>query len=129
MQNDRILRISMAGSRKAVYWPENRLLWSEFVECLRTPVRSPETLEEYLSYPKSRQDELKDVGGFVGGTFQNGRRKANQVEGRDLVTLDLDSIPAGQTAHRSASINERPSEYWSCRVLNRRVRTAWICFC
>ncbi len=97
MQNDRILRISMAGSRKAVYWPENRLLWSEFVECLRTPVRSPETLEEYLSYPKSRQDELKDVGGFVGGTFQNGRRKANQVEGRDLVTLDLDSIPAGQT--------------------------------
>ncbi|MCI8506859.1 MAG: virulence-associated protein E [Lachnospiraceae bacterium] len=97
MQNNRLLRISTAGSRKAVHWPESTILWSEFVEKLRTPVRGTETLEEYLKLPKPRQDELKDVGGFVGGTFFHGRRKAAYVSGRDLITLDLDTIHAGQT--------------------------------
>jgi putative DNA primase/helicase len=46
---------------------------------------------------KAQQAELKDVGGFVGGTFKNDRRKPEYAEGRDLLTLDLDSIPAGQT--------------------------------
>ena len=32
----------------------------------------------------------------MGGTFAGDRRKAANVEGRDLVTLDLDHIPAGQ---------------------------------
>jgi predicted P-loop ATPase len=72
-------------------------MWSEFVEKLKTPARGTESLEDYLSWPKPKQDETKDVGGFVGGTFQNDRRKASYVEGRDLLTLDLDNIPAGQT--------------------------------
>lgn len=97
MQYNRMLRISTAGSRKAAHWPKSEILWSEFVEKLKTPVRGVETLEEYLALPKSRQDELKDVGGFVGGTFAGDRRKAANVEGRDLITLDLDNIPAGQT--------------------------------
>lgn len=97
MQNNRKLQISTAGSRKATYWPKSEILWSEFTEKLKTPVRSTETLEQYLALPKSQQDELKDVGGFVGGTFSGNRRKACYVEGRDLITLDLDNIPAGQT--------------------------------
>ena len=97
MQYNRMLRISTAGGRKATHWPKSEILWSEFVEKLKTPVRGVESLEEYLALPKSRQDELKDVGGFVGGTFAGDRRKAANVEGRDLVTLDLDHIPAGQT--------------------------------
>lgn len=97
MQNNRMLRISTAGSRKATHWPKSEITWSELAEWLRTPIRGTETLEEYLSYPKSKQDELKDVGGFVGGTFTGDRRKAAYVEGRDLITLDLDNIPAGQT--------------------------------
>ena len=97
MQNNRMLTISAAGSRKATVWPRSRILWSDFTEKLKTPVRSTETLEQYLALPKSRQDELKDVGGFVGGTFIGDRRKACYVEGRDLLTLDMDNIPAGQT--------------------------------
>lgn len=81
MQYNRMLRISTAGSRKATHWPKSEILWSEFVEKLKTPVRGVETLEEYLALPKSRQDELKDVGGFVGGTFAGDRRKAANVEG------------------------------------------------
>lgn len=97
MQHNRILRISTAGSRKATYWPKSEIAWSDFTEKLKTPIRSVESLEEYLALPKSKQDELKDVGGFVGGTFKGDRRKAINVEGRDLITLDLDNIPAGQT--------------------------------
>lgn len=97
MQNNRELHICTGASRKATHWPKSTVLWSEFIDRLKTPTRSDETLEEYLKFPKSKQSELKDVGGFVGGTFQNDRRKAAYVEGRDLVTLDMDNIPAGQT--------------------------------
>ena len=65
MQNNRMLRISTAGSRKATHWPKSNILWSEFTEKLKTPVRGTETLEQYLAYPKSRQDDLKDVGGLA----------------------------------------------------------------
>ena len=98
MQNDRKIIISAAGSRKATQWPAQTLYWSELVERLRTAVRGTETLEQYLKLPKSQQDELKDVGGFVAGTLRNNRRKASNVIGRDVITLDLDNIPAGQTA-------------------------------
>lgn len=97
MENNRMIYISTAGSRKATHWPKSSILWSEFVEKLKTPIRSSETYDQYLDFSKSKQADLKDVGGFVGGTFQNDRRKAAYVEGRDLVTLDLDHIPAGGT--------------------------------
>lgn len=97
MQYNRMLKISTGGSRKATYWPKSEILWSEFTEKLKTPVRGTETYEEYLKMPKAQQAELKDVGGFVGGTFTQDRRKAGCVEGRDLITLDLDNIPAGKT--------------------------------
>ncbi|MEN1989850.1 virulence-associated E family protein [Paenibacillus hubeiensis] len=98
MQFDRQLMISSAGTRHSTIWQTQTAYWSEIVERLRTAVRGTETLAEYLAMPKSKQDELKDVGGFVGGSLSGGRRKANSVIGRDLVTLDLDNIPAGQTA-------------------------------
>lgn len=97
MQNNRKMQISVAGTRKTKYWPKTEILWSEFVERLKTPVRSTETLEEYLKFPKAKQDDLKDVGGFVGGTFGNDIRKSAYVVGRDLLTLDMDNIAAGGT--------------------------------
>jgi putative DNA primase/helicase len=98
MQFDRKITISAAGSRKATQWPAQTLYWSEMVERLRTAVRGTETLQQYLKLPKSQQDELKDVGGFVAGTLAGNRRKASNVTGRDVITLDLDNIPAGGTA-------------------------------
>lgn len=95
---DRQLTISSAGSRKATYWPAQQIYWSELVERLRVAVRGTETLAEYLQLPKKQQDDLKDVGGFVAGTLAGNRRKASAVTGRDIITLDLDNIPAGGTA-------------------------------
>ena len=94
---DRPLIISAAGSRLATVWPAQEITWPELVERLRTPVRGAETMPEYLALPKRKQDELKDVGGLVGGRLKDNRRKAGHVLGRDLITLDLDAIPAGGT--------------------------------
>lgn len=97
MLNDKLLNITVGSGRKAVSWIPQEIMWSELCEKLRTPSRGTETLAEYFTLPKSKQDELKDVGGFVGGTLNGSRRKADAVSGRDLVTLDLDSIQAGVT--------------------------------
>lgn len=97
MINDKKITIATAGSRKSINWVTGSLMWSEYCDKLKTPIKSAETLQEYLSYTKAKQDELKDVGGFVGGSLSGGRRKADAVTGRDLVTLDLDNVPRGGT--------------------------------
>lgn len=95
--NDRKIIISAAGSRKATYWPAQTTYWSELVEKLRTPMRGTESLSEYLRLPKSKQDELKDVGGFVAGALKENRRKGSNVLTREVITLDLDNIQPGGT--------------------------------
>lgn len=97
MQNDRLITISAGASRRATLWQAQTLLVSELWDKLKTPARGTETLAEYMSLKKAQQDELKDIGGFVGGTLNGPRRKANNVTGRDIITLDLDNIPAGGT--------------------------------
>lgn len=95
MVNDRQITITTGTSRRAVQWTPQITRLSEFYERLSLPQRGEETLAEYMNLPKGQQDDLKDVGGFVGGTLNGPRRKANAVTGRDLITLDLDNIPAG----------------------------------
>ena len=95
---NRELTISVGGHRKSTSWQAQKIYWSELIERLRVAVRGTETLAEYLKLPKSRQDDLKDVGGFVGGELSGPRRKNNAIVGRDLITLDFDNIPPFMTA-------------------------------
>ena len=97
MENNKLLHISVGNSRKDMVWKRTDIMWNELVDKLKMPVRGTESIEEYMKFPKSQQDSLKDVGGFVGGTFKGDRRKANLVEGRDIVTLDMDNMEAGET--------------------------------
>lgn len=97
MTNDRQITITVGASRNSTDWRPQVLLLSELWECLRVPQRSTETVAEYLAMTKGQQDQLKDVGGYVAGALNGTRRKANAVAGRDIITLDLDSIPNGQT--------------------------------
>ena len=78
--------------------------WMDFCERLKKPHRSSETLQEFLKMPKEQQGQLKDLGGFVGGILKGGKRRADLVEGRDLLTLDLDDIPAGKTEEVLSSV-------------------------
>ena len=97
MNNDRIISISHGNNRRSTNWQPQTLLLSELWEKLRIPMRGTETLADYMSMKKAQQDDLKDVGGYVCGTLNGPRRKSNSVTGRDVITLDLDNIPAGGT--------------------------------
>lgn len=97
MNYNKELSIVIGGSRKETNWKPQRIMWQEFVERLRTPVESEETQEEYKRLTKAQQDDLKDVGGFVGGLLNGSRRKSGSVKSRCLITLDMDNIPAGGT--------------------------------
>lgn len=97
MQHNRKITISAGSSRRAMNWTAQTMLLSELWARLLTPARGTETLAEYLGMKKAQQDDLKDVGGFMAGALSGPRRKADNVIGRDVVTLDLDNIPAGGT--------------------------------
>lgn len=94
---DKQITISTVKSRFDERCTVQVMLVSEFYSRLAEPVRTSETREQFLKMSKTARDNLKDVGGFIGGKMFNGIRKAGYVEYRDIVSLDMDSIPAGQT--------------------------------
>lgn len=94
---DRLINISTGASRRAAQWIQQSVLLSELYGRLQTPVRSQESIAEYLSLKKGQQDDLKDVGGFVGGTLSDGKRRASSVTDRDIIVLDMDNLPPGGT--------------------------------
>ncbi len=97
MQNDKKIKISVAQNRKSFKWVTEELKWSTFIQKISNPIKTTETYEQFIGLKKSQQDELKDVGGFVAGELKDGRRKAENVLNRCLVTLDADNIEPGQT--------------------------------
>lgn len=97
MNIDKKISISIGASRWSKQWTQTTMLWSELCDRLKTPVRTKETVEEYHQMKKADQGKLKDIGGFVGGTLSGLQRKAINVTGRDLITLDLDAIKPGDT--------------------------------
>ncbi|WP_320949441.1 virulence-associated E family protein [Fusobacterium sp.] len=92
MENSRKLIISEANNRLSKQWVTTEITWSEFVDRLGKPKVTAETLDEFLSYSKSKQDDIKDVGGFVGGKLKGNLRRSEAVESRSLITLDLDNL-------------------------------------
>jgi putative DNA primase/helicase len=89
------LEIATGRSRKELQWKNSKTIWSQLVRRFSQTHRTPETLSEYLSSDKSRQDEIKDVGGFVGGYINTGRRKTENILRRSMLTLDLDFAKPG----------------------------------
>jgi len=93
--HDGNLSISIGASRKETHWKNREILWSELLEKLSKTTRTHETFAEYTKASKARQDEIKDVGGFVGGTLTSGRRKAGNVLERSILSLDADFSNGG----------------------------------
>lgn len=94
LAHDREITISTGRSRKDIQWNPQIITVGDLWQRLQTPMRGAETLDEYLRLPKGMQDDKKDCGGFVAGRLNGGRRKKNAVQSREIVTLDMDTIPA-----------------------------------
>lgn len=82
--------ISIANSRTSKHWKNINITWDEFLEKVKTTIRTAETIDEHRKLSKPKQDEIKNVGGFVGGKLREGKRKNGYVEHRSMLTLDMD---------------------------------------
>lgn len=82
--------IATGINRNTKTWHNTQITWQELVERLKTTTRTSETVGQYKNMNKSLQDNIKDVGGFVGGKLKDGSRKAGNVIERQLLTLDAD---------------------------------------
>jgi len=84
------LTLAVGKSRRDKQWKNVDVTWSQLIEKLSSTVYTSETLEAYRNSPKDLQDNIKDVGGFVGGSLKDGRRTKTSVMDRQLLTLDCD---------------------------------------
>lgn len=92
LKYDGVITIATGRNRKETRWKNKEMLWSELLEKFSSTTRTRETYEEYKKLSKSQQDDIKDVGGFVGGTLKDGRRKTENVVLRQVITLDADFV-------------------------------------
>lgn len=87
---DGAVTIATGGSRWAKTWKNVTMNWSDLLSRLETTTRTQETADEYRKLSKAQQDTIKDTGGYVGGWLKQGRRKADSLQHRSLITLDAD---------------------------------------
>jgi putative DNA primase/helicase len=90
IQNNGSFDIATGRHRWEKSWKNRQMEWNELVEKLSVTHRTAEAYTEYLGTKKLRQDEIKDIGGFVGGYLNGGRRLKGRVMHRQLLTLDID---------------------------------------
>ena len=91
LTHDRKLLIAIGRSRKATLWQNKEMLWSELVDKLSRTTRTRESVQEYATLSKAERDEIKDIGGFVGGYLKDGKRNHASVVYRCIVCLDADN--------------------------------------
>lgn len=84
------MKISVGNSRASRAWKIKEFSWEEFITRCSQTIRTAETVQEYCKLVKGQQDDIKDVGGFVGGELRNGIRKKDSVINRCILTLDAD---------------------------------------
>ena len=92
------MRLSIGTSRTDKVWKQVDWTWPRFIEeARRHRTVGTETHAEYMAMPRSKQDLLKDNGGFVAAALAEGRRKRGCCQTRSMVTLDIDNAPSGTT--------------------------------
>ena len=82
--------IAIGKYRDDKRWQNKQISWDEFVKRISVTHRTTETLDEYIKFDKPRQDEIKDIGGFVSGHLAGGRRLVSAVTTKQILTFDAD---------------------------------------
>lgn len=92
IDSSRKIFIATGKSKTETKWKNIEISYQDLVEKLQVTTRTRETYSEYKRMAKANRDEIKDVGGFVGGSLKGGRKTAENLANRSLITLDLDSV-------------------------------------
>ena len=83
-------QISTGRSRMETSWARKSVTWEALVERLKSCKKTAESVSDYKLMSRTQKGKVKDIGGFVGGTIDGGRRKGTSIVARSLVTLDID---------------------------------------
>lgn len=90
MKYDGTIDLAIGASRRSKIWKNKKWKWSELAQRLSEENKTNETYKEYMAFSREDQNEVKDVGGYVGGYLRNGRRKPESIVHRQIMTLDID---------------------------------------
>lgn len=90
MKYDGKIDIATGMSARSKVWKNESWPWSKLVKVLTTENKTNETFKQFISSSKEDQGKIKDVGGYVGGYLQKGKRSPQNVLHRQLMTLDID---------------------------------------
>lgn len=91
MKHDQLINIAIGRSRKEINYVNKSISYLDFInKYLKDTKYTKENYKEYINFSKDIQDNIKDVGGFVGGFLKDGKRRKDTVINRSLVTLDAD---------------------------------------
>ena len=82
--------ITEFSSRKKPNGKIKHTTWEDLVERLKSPVITEETIEEYWKASNEDRTAIKDVGGYVAGEFENGKRDKTLLKSRYILTIDAD---------------------------------------
>ena len=92
------LIITEFKNRKSPDGKIKHLTWEELVEKLNHPVVTEESLDEYAAMSNEQKTEVKDIGGYVAGEFENGKRRKELLKSRYVITIDADEATPNDIA-------------------------------
>ncbi len=93
--NEQLIKVALCNRKTDRKYKNQEMTWQAIKDRNADPVRTSETVQEYPRLSRSRRDQLKDQGGFVGGWLKEGIRKNGHVICRTVGTLDADHVEAG----------------------------------
>ena len=77
--SNKVFRLSRSPSSKTSKCKPIDMTWMALMDKLRTPIRTGETVSEYMRMSKAEKSAAKDVGGFVAGELEGGKRSNRTV--------------------------------------------------
>lgn len=87
------IAVAIGHSAESKTWKNRSFTWEAFTGKLRDARVTHERYSDYMAMPKAEQSRIKDVGGYVCGYLNGGRRGKANVMYRSALTLDLDFAP------------------------------------
>lgn len=120
------MKIATAPTRNSKRWHTAETSWEGLLSRLRQPKRTGETADEYRRMSRDEQAARKDVGGFVGGALDGGRRRAGAVTERWLITLDQDNGDRDEWDEVTALYPWAMAEYSTHSHLPEKPRLRWV---
>ena len=97
MEFNRTLAVYTTTNRKAKVYRAAPQTVGELFKRLGVSQPIPYDIRAYKALKKAQQDDLKDVGGFVLGELNGGRRRSGAVLSRSAAVLDADNVSSGGT--------------------------------